>query len=205
MNESLGKRLADLRREKNWTQDVVAEQLDVSPQAVSKWENDISCPDILLLPRIADLFGITLDELFGRKEAETRLVPEEERLPADKLLLKIRVNSSDGDKVNINLPIPLVKAALELGMKLPQVSGNDALQNIDFNQILLMVDNGLIGKLVEVESADGDTVSIWWNSRHIVFSFMVCCSHGLLYLIASYGKSLGWSRPHNSGEYLFRR
>lgn len=45
-------------------------------------------------------------------------------------------------------------------MKLPQVSGNDALQNIDFNQILLMVDNGLIGKLVEVESADGDTVSI---------------------------------------------
>ena len=160
MNESLGKRLADLRREKNWTQDVVAEQLDVSPQAVSKWENDISCPDILLLPRIADLFCITLDELFGRKEAETRLVPEEERLPADKLLLKIRVNSSRGDKVNVNLPIPLVKAALELGMKLPQVSGNDALQNIDFNQILLMVDNGLIGKLVEVESADGDTVSI---------------------------------------------
>lgn len=98
MNESLGKRLADLRREKNWTQDVVAEQLDVSPQAVSKWENDISCPDILLLPRIADLFGITLDELFGRKEAETRLVPEEERLPADKLLLKIRVNSSDGTR-----------------------------------------------------------------------------------------------------------
>ena len=42
MNESLGKRLADLRREKNWTQDVVAEQLDVSPQAVSKWENDLS-------------------------------------------------------------------------------------------------------------------------------------------------------------------
>lgn len=160
MNESLGKRLADLRREKSWTQDVVAEQLDVSPQAVSKWENDISCPDILLLPRIADLFGITLDELFGRKEVETRLVPEEERLPADKLLLKIRVNSSRGDKVNVNLPIPLVKAALELGMKLPQVSGNDALQNIDFNQILLMVDNGLIGKLVEVESANGDTVSI---------------------------------------------
>lgn len=62
--------------------------------------------------------------------------------------------------MNVNLPIPLVKAALELGMKLPQVSGNDALQNIDFNQILLMVDNGLIGKLVEVESADGDTVSI---------------------------------------------
>lgn len=42
MNESLGKRLADLRREKNWTQDVVAKQLDVSPQAVSKWENEVS-------------------------------------------------------------------------------------------------------------------------------------------------------------------
>ena len=45
-------------------------------------------------------------------------------------------------------------------MKIPQVSGSDILQDIDFNQILLMVDNGLIGKLVEVESANGDTVYI---------------------------------------------
>ena len=160
MNETIGKRLAELRREKGWTQDAVAEHLEVSPQAISKWENDASCPDILMLPRIADLFGVTIDERFGRRREETRLVAEEDRPPADKQLLKIRVNSAGGDKVNINLPIPLVKMALELGMKIPQASGGDILQDIDFNQILLMVDNGLIGKLVEVESTNGDTVYI---------------------------------------------
>ena len=76
------------------------------------------------------------------------------------MLLRIIVNSNDGDKVRVNLPIPLIKLAIEMGIGMPQVSGNEALQNIDFNQILALVDKGLIGKLVEVESADGDVVEI---------------------------------------------
>ncbi len=75
------------------------------------------------------------------------------------MVLRINVNSSHGDKVRVNLPIPLIKVAIEMGMNL-DVSGNDVLKNIDMEQIMALVERGLIGKLVEVESSDGDTVEI---------------------------------------------
>ena len=54
------------RKQLGLTQDKLAEMLGVTPQAVSKWENDQSCPDITTLPQLADIFGITTDELLGR-------------------------------------------------------------------------------------------------------------------------------------------
>jgi len=66
MTESLGKRIAENRKRLKLTQDQLAEKLGVTAQAVSKWENDQSCPDIGTLPAIADIFGITTDELLGR-------------------------------------------------------------------------------------------------------------------------------------------
>lgn len=59
----IGKTIADLRKANNMTQSEVADILGVSYQAVSKWERDESLPDITLLPQIADLFHITIDEL----------------------------------------------------------------------------------------------------------------------------------------------
>ena len=53
MNQTLGSRIAELRRKKNMTQEELAAELGVTPQAVSKWENDLSCPDITLLPQLA--------------------------------------------------------------------------------------------------------------------------------------------------------
>lgn len=76
------------------------------------------------------------------------------------MTLCIHVDSKKGDRDRINLPIPLVKLAISMGRGLPQVSGNDVLKNIDFEQILGLAERGLIGKLVEVESAEGDTVEI---------------------------------------------
>ncbi len=61
MNSSLGSRIAELRRKKNMTQEDLANALGVTPQAVSKWENDLSCPDITLLPDVARLFDVTTD------------------------------------------------------------------------------------------------------------------------------------------------
>ena len=58
------------RRELGLTQEGLAQKLGVTNQAVSKWESGQSCPDIALLPALADLFGITMDELFGREAAE---------------------------------------------------------------------------------------------------------------------------------------
>ena len=161
MSNTLGKKISELRKEKGITQEELAERLGVSPQAVSKWENDLSCPDIMLLPELAKLFDVTIDELFSvTPKKKTELLSPEKRKNPDDMMLYIRVDSGRGDKVRINLPIPLVKLAISMGIKLPQGSGNDVLQNIDFEQIIDLVEKGLIGKLIEVESAEGDTVEI---------------------------------------------
>ena len=60
---NIGKTIAELRKKNNMTQSEVADILGVSYQAVSKWERDESLPDITLLPQIADLFHITIDQL----------------------------------------------------------------------------------------------------------------------------------------------
>lgn len=161
MRTSIGNRISQLRKENGITQEEMAEKLGVTPQAVSKWENDISYPDILLLPKIAEMLGVTVDELLsGEAKKEVQILPETQRKNINDMMLRIYVNSSDGDKVRVNLPMALVKVGLETGMKMPQISGNEALQNIDFEQIIRLVESGVIGKLVEVESADGDTVEI---------------------------------------------
>lgn len=67
MEQTLGKRIASNRKRMKLTQDQLAEQLGVTAQAVSKWENDQSCPDITMLPRLAEIFGISTDELLGRE------------------------------------------------------------------------------------------------------------------------------------------
>ena len=64
---TLGKNIALYRKEKGMTQEALANALGVTNQAVSKWELDTCCPDIQLLPKLADLFGISLDTLFGRE------------------------------------------------------------------------------------------------------------------------------------------
>lgn len=69
----IGTTIAALRREKGLTQDALAAQLGVSAQAVSKWENGLSCPDILMLPEIAELFGVSVDALFGRASVSTEV------------------------------------------------------------------------------------------------------------------------------------
>lgn len=62
-----GSKIAYYRKERNMTQEELASQFDISNQAVSKWETGQSYPDVELLPKIADFFEISLDELFGRE------------------------------------------------------------------------------------------------------------------------------------------
>jgi len=71
----LSQRILALRKEKNLTQEALANQLGVSYQAVSKWENAQSCPDIALLPVLADVFEVTVDSLFGREAPAAPPVP----------------------------------------------------------------------------------------------------------------------------------
>lgn len=64
-NMTIGKKIMSLRKEAGLTQEQLAEKLGISPQAVSKWENGISCPDISILPTLASLFHVTVDDLLG--------------------------------------------------------------------------------------------------------------------------------------------
>ena len=164
MEMTIGKRIAALRREKGLKQDDLAQMLEVSPQAVSKWENDQTCPDIALLPKLAQILGVSVDELLsGKQEMQpaVTLVPEEQRKDIKDMMLRIMVDSKNGDKVRVNLPMALVQGAMEMGREMPQISGNAALKNIDWMQIMELVRHGAMGNLVEVESADGDTVRIF--------------------------------------------
>lgn len=164
MNESIGSRIARLRKEKKMTQEALAEQMGVSAQAVSKWENDQSCPDIGLLPKLSRVLGVSTDELLTGESSEVRLVPADQRKSLDELVMRVRINSAEGDRVRANLPISLIKAAIEIGMEMDVASsGNPAmssLKNVDMAKIVAMVEQGLVGKLVEIESADGDTVEV---------------------------------------------
>ena len=164
MEMTIGKRIAALRREKNLKQDDLAQMLEVSPQAVSKWENDQTCPDISLLPKLAKILGVSVDELLsGKQELQpvVTLVPEDQRKDIKDMVLRIVVVSADGDKVRVNLPMALVQLAMEMGMEMPQVSGNDALKDIDWAQVMELARHGAMGNLIEVESADGDIVRIF--------------------------------------------
>lgn len=163
MDMTIGKRIALLRKEKGLTQEELATHMGISPQAVSKWENDQTCPDISALPKLAKLLGVTVDELLeGKQELPAvRVLPPEERKDMKDMLLRITVDSADGDKVRVNLPIALVEVAMEMGMAMPQINGNEALKGVDLKKVLEMVRLGCVGNLVEVDSADGDKVRIF--------------------------------------------
>ena len=67
--ESMGKLIRTLRKEKGLTQKQLADMLDITDKAVSKWERDIACPDTITLPRLADILGVTVESLLNIKIA----------------------------------------------------------------------------------------------------------------------------------------
>ena len=159
MNQTIGKRIAKYRKEKGMTQEELASQLGVSSQAVSKWENDQSCPDIQLIPQLCAILNITADELLSGKNSDVKLIPPAERKRLDELTLRVYMNSKDGDKIKINLPMSLVKVCMEIGVEFINFGGG-SLEGIEWKKILELAERGVIGKLLEMESADGDIVEV---------------------------------------------
>ena len=101
----MGDKIKQMRKNAGFTQEQLASRLGVSAQSISKWENEVSMPDITLLPLIAEIFGITIDELFDitveqkLNRIENRIEIKEE-LPQSEFeeyesFLSDRLNSSD--------------------------------------------------------------------------------------------------------------
>ena len=78
MKENFAIKLRELRKASGMTQEQLAAEFGVSVQAVSKWETAASYPDIELMPRIADLFGVSLDELLRDVKNEKNIEAGEE-------------------------------------------------------------------------------------------------------------------------------
>lgn len=153
---TLGQRIAYYRKKLSLTQEELAEKCSVTPQAVSKWENDVSAPDISLLPALAELFGISCDELLGARPVVPKVIPEG-LVDTERILFRINIKSADGDVVKLCLPLQLAEAFLASGKF---GAGGDVLKNIDFRQLSELAKSGAVGKLIEVNSAGGDFVEI---------------------------------------------
>ena len=235
--ETLGRRIARLRLAKTATQERLAKELNVSPQAVSKWENDINYPDISLLPDLARFLGVSVDELLSgasasaqessaaRESAAEKGAAEVVAVAADepaeiveepteqdnqgittqssgfsfgklfgKSMVKVEKNdeadgskkkgvrlgngsakhglhvyvvSDDGDVVDMCVPLGLAKFVLNSGI---QVSGSylnqetqEQLSNINLDALMDAAKTGESGTLVDITSADGDVVKIWFD------------------------------------------
>lgn len=236
-SETLGRRIARLRLAKTATQERLAKELNVSPQAVSKWENDINYPDISLLPDLARFLGVSVDELLSgasasapesvaaQESAAEKSIAEVVSVAADKSaeiveepveqdnqgiatqssgfsfgklfgksMIKVEKNdeadgskkkgvrlgngsakhglhvyvvSDDGDVVDMCVPLGLAKFVLNSGI---QVSGSylnqetqEQLSNINLDALMDAAKTGESGTLVDITSADGDVVKIWFD------------------------------------------
>lgn len=236
-SETLGRRIARLRLAKTATQERLAKELNVSPQAVSKWENDINYPDISLLPDLARFLGVSVDELLSGASASAQEIAAAQESAAEKSaaavvsvaadepaeiveepteqdnqgiatqssgfsfgklfgksMVKVEKNdeadgskkkgvrlgngsakhglhvyvvSDDGDVVDMCVPLGLAKFVLNSGI---QVSGNylnqetqEQLSNINLDALMEAAKTGESGTLVDITSADGDVVKIWFD------------------------------------------
>lgn len=161
--ETFGQRITNLRKEKGLTQNDVAEKIGVTAQAVSKWENDQATPDIDILIKLSDIFEISLDELLGKEKKITVLNERPSKKDINKMVFRIQVlDAEDGDTVNINLPLALIRVCVnkENG-KISLLDGNKNLEGIDFNQLVELVEQGVVGELITVDSKNGDKVRIF--------------------------------------------
>lgn len=117
MEQKIGVQIAKLRKEQEITQTALAEYLSVSPQAVSRWENGVSVPDVCLLPQLAAFFNVSIDELFGTTDYE-------------KILFLVKKYSSDRNELNYR------EAMRYLNMELKEDDGNLRLLALKLHMLL---------------------------------------------------------------------
>lgn len=157
--KTLGERLSVARKIKGLTQEDFANYLDVTPQAVSKWENNLSCPDILILPKISEILGVGIEELLTgetkRKEAPKRTVTDN-----SKLKLKIRITPVNKKPTNITVPVALAKKVARIGNGISGIVGNTSISNAQMEEILQLTEEGVVGEILNVEAEDGTVISI---------------------------------------------
>ncbi len=155
----IGSNIAALRKEKGITQEELANALGVSAQAVSKWENNSSCPDVSLLTDIADYFGVTVDALLrsGAEEITRADSPSTDNNAAavrgGKRNVRIKVTQPNGKETNVKVPFGVVKMGLWVG----NVFG---LQRDAADKIGALLDDPAAADILSVDGENGEHVTI---------------------------------------------
>ncbi len=161
---TLGRRIQALRKEQALTQDALAERMDVSPQAVSKWENDQSCPDILSLPQLARELHTTVDFLLTGESGGT--LPAKSGKKPEELIVRISITDED-IHICVNLPFTVFRLAALYDMlsftfhaeegDINVEQAAKAMADVDFRHIVALIESGVTGMLVNVQ----DMLNIW--------------------------------------------
>ena len=115
-NKNIGEIISSLRKEKGMTQTDLAEKMNVTDKAVSKWERNLSCPDINSIPKLAEVIGTTVEELLN---AQTK---------------------KEDNKINEIINIALIGISLAMGICIIVTS---ILKQIDINTAITMLGIGM--------------------------------------------------------------
>ena len=113
-NKTLGEMISSLRKEKNMTQNDLAEKMNVTDKAVSKWERNLSCPDVNSIPKLAEILGVSVEELLN---AQTK---------------------QDDNKIDEIINIALIGISLAMGIIVTSI-----LKQIDMNNAIIMLGIGI--------------------------------------------------------------
>ncbi|MGN1202770.1 MAG: helix-turn-helix domain-containing protein, partial [Eubacterium sp.] len=127
-------------------------------QAVSKWENETSCPDISLLTQIADLFGVTVDDLIRNSETDIVLAkenPNGEKREKSILKRKVIVNirQLNGKENKIKIPLNLVNVGLRIG-------NSFGLDEVVSSKISEIIETENFGEIVSIDTENGEHITI---------------------------------------------
>ena len=143
---SIGKNIAQFRKQKGLTQAELGNLLGVSNQAVSKWESEVNMPDILLLPKIAQVLSVSIDELYSGKLPDTCNIEETAKKKGRILALSVGDLSSS---VKIKIPIEAIRALLCSENAMDKIKINDKTAKM-FLQMLDKCDSA--GTLTDVDA-----------------------------------------------------
>lgn len=160
---TLGQRISFLRKQQALTQEALAERLNISAQAVSKWENDHSCPDIMTLPSLSQLLGVTTDTLLTGEPSGKTPDAQAFRKP-EELVVCIQIVSDDGTVFRCNLPFKAFRIGAQFSMLTITYNAGtgdeNLLSHLDCSEIIRRIEAGIVGKVFE-HTEDGESITIW--------------------------------------------
>ncbi len=149
---TIGQNIAYFRKQKNMTQEELAEKMSVTAQAISKWECDTSYPDITVIQALSRVLGVGVTELLDGIQTPAQINDAPQEI-IDSRIVRIEVKT-DGTTIVTRFPVPAMKKAIENGT-LERLIGDDF---EEVASILGMIDAGMTGRLVDVNTPDAQVV-----------------------------------------------